>query len=115
MSASYRGITLPNAKVTDGSPVLAFKTWGFFGANGEFYLHGGTRGTNISVSGIGLRSVVKTFKALKDGLVGDFISNSEPARTTVIVLDVTFGNWFLNASDGLQYQLYTLALLELIP
>lgn len=114
MSATYRGTELPNVKVADGSPVLAFKTWGYFGANGENYMHGGRRGTRFSFSGIGLRSVVKQFPGWKDGVQGNFIANAEAARS-VLVLDVTFGNWFRNKSDGLQYQRYTMHCLELRP
>lgn len=112
MSVTYRTVPLKEAKVVDGSPVLAYKTWGYFGANGDNYMHGGTRGRRISVSGIAPRSETKTFPDWKDGAVGTLVMNTE-TLTNVVVLDVTFGNWFTDAVDGISYQFFTIEFLKL--
>lgn len=114
MAATYRGTTLPEAKTSWGSPTLAFKTWGFFGANGENYMHGGTRGRRFSVSGICPITSNATFSGWKDGSTGSAVIDGT-TYTNVVVLDVTFGNRFKDAQDSLIYNVYQVFFLDLRP
>lgn len=114
MSVTYRGVTLPEAQTADGSPILASKDWGYFGANGAHFMGGGTRGRAFSVSGTALKTVVTTMEGWLDGASGVAVVNAL-TRNNVVVRNVIPGFWFTDASDGLQYQLYTVNFLELLP
>ncbi len=94
MSVSYRGTTLPEANTDWDAPALAGKDWGFFGANGQSHMHGGTRGRNFSVSGICPFALNATIEGWLDGAVGDAIIDAE--KFSVLNILDTFGEgWSL--------------------
>lgn len=113
MSVTYRGTTLPESKTAWGAPVVAFKTWSFFGANGENYMHGGTRGRIFSVSGICPISLNATLEGWLDGAVGDAIVDGTTYSNSVVAPQPTFGNRFKDGTDGIQYNEYTVSFIQL--
>lgn len=114
MSVTYRATTLPEANTAWGPPVEAGKTWGFFGANGANYLHGGTRGRAFSVSGTCLFSLNATIEGWQDGAVGDAVIDTVTYSNVLMFPSPTFGQRFADASDGgNQYNFYTVNFLQL--
>lgn len=113
MSVSYRGSGLPLARTSWGAPALASKTWGFFGVDGEHYLHGGTRGRRFSVSGTAPETDNAVFEGWIDGVTGTAIIDGR-TYTNVIVLDVTYGRRFTDAGTGTLYNEYTIFFLQLL-
>ena len=112
MSVTFRSTTLPEAKTSWGSPVLKFKTWTFFGANGENYMHGGTSGRPFSVSGVCPITTNATLDGWKDGTTGTATIDGT-AYANTLVLDVTYGLRFKDAGDGVQYNSYEISFLQL--
>lgn len=112
MSATYRSVPLPEYKTNWGSPVLAHKTWAFFGANGENYMHGGTRGRRFSVAGTCPVTTIPTFEGWKDGVEGTTVIDGV-TDNNVIVLDVTFGLRFKDKQDNVIYSPYEIFFLQL--
>ncbi len=118
MSVTYRDTELPESKTAWGPPILAFKTWGFFGANGENYLHGGTRGRSFSVSGIAPITSMTTFDGWQDGVTGTAVIDGT-TYTNVVVIGVSYGNRFTDAiatgepAANLEYTMFEIAFLQL--
>ena len=112
MSVTYRGTTLPESNTQFGAPVLAFKTWGFFGANGINYLHGGTRGRTFSVTGTAPITSISTFEGWQDGATGVAVIDGTTYSNS-IVTGVSYGARFKDAVDSIEYTAFTINFLQL--
>ncbi len=118
MSATYANptgagaTTLPEYTTDWGPPALVHKTWGFFGANGENYMHGGTRGRNFSVSGTCPVTTIPTFEGWLNGIEGTTVIEGI-TDNNVLVMNVSFGKRFKDAQDNVIYCPYTINFLQL--
>ena len=115
MSVTYRAITLPEANTEWAAPTVAGKAWSFFGANGENFMFGGTRGRSFSVSGICLFSLNATIEGWLDGATRSAVIDGVTYTSVIVFPTPAFGQRFKDASDGLQYNFYTVNFIDLRP